>query len=164
VPARRRVLLPLRSPPLSALELSTAVSSSAVVGAQAAGVAVGPPCSTAIARVAAELTSLVSAAPRHAASSSAVGRLVPPPRDVVPSFPCGHLGSALGLPRTVGHEPAAHTGYARHDSGPRGLHKPGRANLVQTGRVGTVAVGCALLCRWAVADSARWPLNYFSIF
>jgi hypothetical protein len=38
------------------------------------------------------------------------------------------------------------------------------ANTVETGCVSTVAVGCALLCHWAAADSARWLLNYFSIF
>jgi hypothetical protein len=40
----------------------------------------------------------------------------------------------------------------------------GPCNTVQTGCVGTVAVGCALLCHWATADSAQWHLIYFSIF
>jgi hypothetical protein len=55
-------------------------------------------------------------------------------------------------------------GRAQQDRGPRALCKPGRANTVQTGHVGTMAVGCALVCHWATVDSARWPLNYFSIF
>jgi hypothetical protein len=40
----------------------------------------------------------------------------------------------------------------------------GHAGIAQMGRVGNIAMGCALLCHWAAADSAHWPLNYFSIF
>jgi hypothetical protein len=90
-------------------------SSSAVAGARAAGVVTGPPCSTATARVAAELTSPVSATPHCAASARC--------HAVAPSCPSGHLGSALGLPRTLGHEPAVRTCCARQDRGSRALCK-----------------------------------------
>jgi hypothetical protein len=113
--------------------------SSAVARARAVGVATGPLCSTATARVAAELASPVSAAPHRAASSSAVGRPVPPPRDDAPprrraragawALCSGHLACWAVSHRALGHEPARRTGRARQDRGPRALCKLGRATL-----------------------------------
>jgi hypothetical protein len=82
--------------------------------------------------------------------------LLSSPHNVAPPCPCRHLGSVFGPPRTLGREPAARTGRARQDRERHALRK--------LGHVGTVAVGCMLLCHRAAAESARWPLNYFSIF
>jgi hypothetical protein len=123
--------------------------SSAVAGARATGVATGPLCSTATARVAAELASPVSAAPRRAASSSAVGRPVPPPRDDAPprrraragawALRSGRLTRWAMSHRALGREPAGRTGRARQDRGPRALCTLGRATL----------------CKWAASE--LWP-------
>jgi hypothetical protein len=94
-----------------------------VARARAAGVAVGPPCSTATACKTAELTSSLSAAPRRAASSSAVGRPVPPPSDDAPprhracagawALRSGRLTRWATSRRALGREPARRTGRVR---------------------------------------------------
>jgi hypothetical protein len=117
------------------------------------------PCSTATARVAAELALPVSAKLRRAASSSnAVGHPVPRLRDDASPHrrACVSTWPLRASRRALGREPAARTGPARQDRGLRALCKPGH--------VGTVAVGCALLCKQAASGFSPLAVELFFLF